>query len=167
MFSEFFPTALRTTLKFSVSQRHILASWTHAVSDYQGAINLGRESIPPKKEHKVKYIHYYTDKPYTYSNSQHSWKPTPSWLCTRCRNHVTPPLLQPCRSVGNTTWAPANSASGQTISKKLLLSPLHNVQWHRLHGAGQLSPSPAWRICGAPCLAQHCGSRETDVDAVS
>jgi hypothetical protein len=63
--------------------RSFIYSWTHVTqtycyflgswcSEYPGAINLGREDIPPKEKHRVKYKHYYTNKPYTYSNCQHS-----------------------------------------------------------------------------------------------
>ena len=41
------------------------------MSDYYGVINLGREEIPLKEEHKVKYIHYYTNKPYAYTQWMH------------------------------------------------------------------------------------------------
>jgi len=42
---------------FCKDTRHTLTSWTRAVSDYHGIINLGREDIPPKEEPKVKYMH--------------------------------------------------------------------------------------------------------------
>ena len=49
MFSEFFPIALRAVLKvlaFTILLRNSLASWIHAVSNYHGDINFGRENIP-------------------------------------------------------------------------------------------------------------------------
>jgi hypothetical protein len=51
MFSEYFPTVLRAVLKVTVTillrnTRHILASWSPAVSDCQGFINLAREKHP-------------------------------------------------------------------------------------------------------------------------
>jgi hypothetical protein len=54
MFSEFFPTALRSVLKVSaftifLSCRHTLASWTCAASNYHGVINLGRENISQRR----------------------------------------------------------------------------------------------------------------------
>ena len=58
MFSEFFPTALRAVLKvpaFTILLRHshTLDSWTHAVSNYHGVINLYRESIPQRRNMKI------------------------------------------------------------------------------------------------------------------
>ena len=45
-----------------------------------------------------KYVHYYTDKPYAYSNHQHLWRPTACWLCSRGENYVTPAFIWPRRS---------------------------------------------------------------------
>jgi hypothetical protein len=58
VFSEFLPTALRAVLKvtaFKILQRnikHILTSWTHAVSNYHGVTKLGRENIPQNFDRK-------------------------------------------------------------------------------------------------------------------
>lgn len=76
MFSEFFSTALRVVLNEGHSvtillrnTRHILDSWNCTVSDYHVVINLHRENIPQRRN--IKYIHYYTNKPYAYSNHWH------------------------------------------------------------------------------------------------
>jgi hypothetical protein len=36
----------------------MLVSWTGAVSDHHGVINLGKQDILPKEEHNVKYMHF-------------------------------------------------------------------------------------------------------------
>ena len=58
MFSAFLSTALKTILKvtaldhFTVTET-FLTCLTHAVSDYHGVINLGREGIPLRKNMKI------------------------------------------------------------------------------------------------------------------
>lgn len=87
MISEFFPTAFRVIQKvtalpfFLWNFSHILDSWPHDVSNYYVVINLGREGIPQQfwqgeyfQEHQ-KYVHYYPNKPYTYSSHQQKEDP--------------------------------------------------------------------------------------------
>lgn len=50
MFSEFFPTVLRGPEGHSITilvriTRDIFASWNHAISNYHGVTDLGRENI--------------------------------------------------------------------------------------------------------------------------
>ena len=45
----------------------------------------------PKEEHKIKYIHYYTNKSYTYSSHQYLRRPMPCWP-----GNVS--LLWPCQT---------------------------------------------------------------------
>lgn len=108
VFSWFLPTAFRAFVKvteFKILQRnikHILISWTHAVSNYHGVIKLGRKNIHItwQREHFLKEEHEtkYTNKPQAYSNCQHLWRAIPTGFALGTGNHVTPSLPGPCRT---------------------------------------------------------------------
>ena len=72
----------------------LCASQTLVVSDYHGVFNLSRKDIPQRRS--MKLCNYYTNKPYTHSNHQHSRRPTACCPSSKGRNHGIPSLTWPC-----------------------------------------------------------------------
>jgi hypothetical protein len=51
----------------------VIPSWTPAISDYHGVINLGGEDIPPRKNMKICTLLY--KQAYVHNKHQHLWNP--------------------------------------------------------------------------------------------
>lgn len=109
-----------------------IASRIHAVPDYHRVINLGREEISPKEEHKEQ-------RSLVPSNCQQLWRPTPSWLCSRGRKPCHCPfhmamkdsVLHPFygSSLDNScSFTPVlgSKASGKSFYKKIEATYKHN-----------------------------------------
>jgi hypothetical protein len=68
-FLEFFSTAWGSQRLLCCDICHTFTSWTQAVSDYHGVINVNREDFLWLRN--IKYVHYYTNKLYTHSSLWH------------------------------------------------------------------------------------------------
>lgn len=97
------------------------------LSDYPGDINVNKEDIPRRN---VKYVHYYTNKPYAHSSHPYSWRFT-TGPCPRGKNHITN-LLCPCQ--GHTwlgiSWRFTLGTCPRVRSHVTLSPPGPRLAWH-------------------------------------